>query len=263
MYQIRDLRVKFPGASSEVLEGVNFTVHRGDLFALAGETGSGKTTILRAMSALLPRGVLVSGEIRAEGKDLLRFSEKQMRKYRREEMGVVLQNTADCLDPLLTVGEHLRLASERKMSREEMGGLLRRFGLHEGETLLGYYPFQLSGGMKQRLLIASSSLSSPKLLILDEPTKGLDARRRREIAGEIRRLHRQEEVTILLVTHDLDLAFFLSNRMAVLYRGKIVEEGETKILMKEARSAYLKSLLSVLRQRRFQPEEESKRWERC
>lgn len=255
-YSVNNLQVYFPKEDFYALRDVSIKLKEHSIFALVGETGSGKTMISRAISGMLPKEAQVSGEVMRGLENLLLQSDEKMRKYRQSKIAMVFQNASAALNPLLSLERQLRLSVERKVSIEELIELMRRVQLSGERAFLKLYPFELSGGMKQRFLLAMALLKQPELLILDEPTRGMDFILREEIFQEIRKIHQETSVTVLLITHDLPFARALSNEMAVLYHGQVVECGETKKLFAEPKHPYFRQLISATPEYGFHVEEE-------
>ncbi len=252
LYVVRDLKVYFPLQEMFAVYGVDFDLQKNSVFALVGETGSGKTMISKALTGLLPKGAQVFGKVFWQGEDLLKKSKKDLVKYRQEHIAMVFQSASAALNPLLNLKRQFQLCTNRKLSIQDMTSVLARVGLEDSKDFLKRYPFELSGGMKQRFLLAMALVKDPELLILDEPTRGLDYKMRDEIIQEIKKVHQKTKTCIFLITHDLFFAKALSEQMAVLYKGKIVERGETNRLLQNPIHPYVKSLIHSLPEHGFQ-----------
>lgn len=242
MLEINDLKVSYDGA--EILAGVDLDLLRGDSLAIIGESGAGKTTLGLALMGLLD--ARASGRILLDGKDVLSLDEKERRKMRGKDMAMVFQNVEDALDPLMTVYDQIEeaiLAHREKSDLDDVGDrvrrLLRSVGL--GEEKSESFPHQLSGGEKQRGLIAMAIANDPQVLILDEPTASLDAVTKAEITQLLR--ERIREKIVLVITHDISTAAKLTEKMAVLYAGRIVEMGDTRDLLENPRHPYTRGLI--------------------
>lgn len=257
-YLIRGLKVYFSKSSFYAVDDVDFDLKEHTIFALVGETGSGKTMISRAISGLLPFGAQASGEVLRASENLLLQSKENMRKYRQKHIAMVFQNASAALNPLLSLKKQLRLSCERRLSMSEMTSLMERVHLEATKDFLKKYPFELSGGMKQRFLLAMALIKNPEVLILDEPTRGMDFALRMEILREIEVIYRNSSMSILLITHDLEFARMLSDRMAVLHTGRIVEIGNTEKLFQNPSHPYWKSLLHSTSKYGFQSEKRIK-----
>lgn len=251
-YSIQNLSVFFPANSFYAVKDISFELKGKTVFALVGETGSGKTMISRAVSGLLPEGAKASGKVLRASENLLCCSEEEMRLLRQKSIAMVFQNASAALNPLLSLKRQLDLAAEKKTVGDCFFDVLQRAGLEASPDFLKKYPFELSGGMKQRFLMAMALLKQPELLILDEPTRGLDDARRMEMIREIQKLHRESDACIFLITHDLFFARLVSTEMAVLYKGNIVERGATEKIFAHPLHPYFRALVQALPENGFQ-----------
>lgn len=245
-YTIQNLSVYFPDIPLEAVRDVSFQLKKNRIFALVGETGSGKTMIARAIAGMLPKEAKTAGKVLRGEQNLLTLDKKKMRKHRWQRVSMVQQNAAAALNPLLSLKQHLRLSASEGLSSEDMISLLDRVNLRADAAFLNKRPFELSGGMKQRFLLAISLVKSPELIILDEPTRGLDDELREDLGREIEKMRKSTESAILLITHDLPFAQMLSQDMAVLREGQIVESGETPLLFAQPLHPYFCSLIGAL-----------------
>ncbi len=254
LIEARGVRVDFTtraGTVARALDGADLEVGVGEIVALVGESGSGKTTLARSLMGLQrPSG----GEIRFRGQPL-DYSESALKRF-RGEVQMVLQDAAGSLNPRQTVYEsvaegirlHRRVASDAEGRTEVqlVSAALADAGLRPPERLFLRYPHELSGGQKQRVLIAGALALRPELLIADEPVSSLDASIRGEVLALLLRLREQHELGIVVVTHDLGLAWNIADRIAVMYLGRIVECGTTEEVLGSARHPYTRALLSVV-----------------
>ena len=245
-----------PGGACPVLEDIDLECGEGQAVAVVGESGGGKTMLARAIVRLLPpRASVRSGAIRLGGRDLTRLNEKEMCGIRGRRIGFVFQDPGAALDPLQTVGgallEVLRLHAplSRSAARRRALELLDEVALPGGERVLSEYPHRLSGGMRQRALIAVALAGGPGLLLADEPTASLDRVREGEILDLLARLRRERGLSVVLITHDLSIAARSCDRIAVLYAGRIVEEGEARAVMRSPGHPYTAALLACLDRR--------------
>jgi oligopeptide/dipeptide ABC transporter ATP-binding protein len=252
--EARDLSVEFTtrgGAFARALDGVHVAVQRGEILAIVGESGSGKTTLARALIGLQPP---TSGEVLLEGSPL-RYSTKGLRALRRR-VQMILQDAAGSLNPRQTVyesvAEGIRLhglasrAGEQRSEAELVAAALSEAGLRPPERLFLRYPHELSGGQKQRVLIAGALGLRPELILADEPVSSLDASIRGEILALLLRLRQDLGMGVVVVTHDLGLAWNIADRIAVMYLGRVVECGTTEEVLGRPRHPYTKALLSVV-----------------
>jgi peptide/nickel transport system ATP-binding protein len=254
LIEARGVRVDFitrDGRVARALDGADLSVARGEIVALVGESGSGKTTLARTLMGLQPP---TAGEVVFDG-SLLDYSIRGLREFRRQ-VQMVLQDAAGSLNPRQTVYEsvaegirlHKRVASDAEGRTEVdlVSAALAEAGLRPPEGLFLRFPHELSGGQKQRVLIAGALALRPQLLIADEPVSSLDASIRGEILALLLKLRRELDLGIVVVTHDLGLAWNIADRIAVMYLGRVVECGTTEEVLGSPRHPYTQALLSVV-----------------
>lgn len=250
---IRDLNISYGDGETRtrVVHDVSFSVGAGEVVALVGESGSGKTSTAQAIIGLLSgNGQIDSGSIRLNGEEISRWSEKRLRGIRGPVLSLIPQDPSNSLNPVLTVGEQVRevLDIHGKLSRRDaeqrVVELLTQVGLSQPDLRARQYPHELSGGMKQRVLIAIAIALKPALIIADEPTSALDVTVQRRILDLIDDLRRAYGTAVLLVTHDLGVAADRSDRLVVLQSGRIQEQGKTAEVLAAPKSAYTARLLS-------------------
>ena len=255
LLEVRDLHTHFPvrgglrSASVRAVDGVSFDVKRGEVFGLVGESGSGKTTLGRS---LLKLAQPTTGEILYQGRDLVPLTEKQMRPLRRE-LSLIFQDPNASLNPAMTiaqgVGHPLRihgLARGRAEVRAQVAEMLERVGLSPAEQFLDRYPEDVSGGQKQRLVIARALITRPTFVVADEPVAALDMSVRARVLELMLDLQRELGLTYLFITHDLATARFLCDRIGILYLGNMVEWGPSGEVFGEPRHPYTRSLLDAI-----------------
>ena len=244
---VRNLAISY--GEKQAVHGVNFCLHRGEILVLAGESGSGKSTILRAVMGILDAGVC-AGEILWEGMDVLRLAKDARRKLAGEEIAMVFQNAGASFCPVRTIGSQLyeSVCAHRAWSyaefRERAEALMAQMQLPR--MVLDEYPFRLSGGMAQRAGIAAAMLLQPKLILADEPTSALDALTQVRVAKELMALRRRTGVAMLLVTHHMGLAYYMADRILVLRRGETVEQGAREEIFRHPKEAYTKELIAAV-----------------
>lgn len=241
------------------VDGVTFQLKESETLALAGETGCGKTTIALAVLNLLPENAVSRGKIMYENKNLLLLNEKDMARLRGKEISLVMQNPALALNPVLSIGNQLteplivhRIAkkSEALQIAKE---LLSKLHFKGPANAMRAYPFEMSGGMKQRILIGISVILNPKIIIADEPTKGLDSRLRNMVLEELTLAREMSHSSMVLITHDLEAARAISDRIAIMYAGEIIEIGCTADVFENPLHPYSRGLLESLPERGFKP----------
>jgi peptide/nickel transport system ATP-binding protein len=228
---------------------LSFQVAAGEIFGLVGESGSGKTMCGLALIRLVPATSRVSGSALLEGKDLVAASEREMRKIRGSDIGMIFQEPISALNPVFTLETQLiaSIRAHQKLSKREARvkavELLRLVGIPDPESRLKFYPHQLSGGLAQRAMIAMALSSGARFLIADEPTTSLDVTIQEQIVQLIEQLARVNSISVLFISHDLGVVARLCKRVAVLYAGEIVEIGTTEQLLRDPQHPYTKGLL--------------------
>ena len=244
---VRNLAISY--GEKQAVYGVNFCLHRGEILVLAGESGSGKSTILRAVMGILDAG-FCAGEILWEGTDVLQLAKDARRNLAGEEIAMVFQNAGASFCPVRTIGSQLyeSVCAHRAWSyaefRERAEALMVQMQLPR--MVLDEYPFRLSGGMAQRAGIAAAMLLQPKLILADEPTSALDALTQVRVAKELMALRRRTGVAMLLVTHHMGLAYYMADRILVLRRGETVEQGAREEIFRHPKEAYTKELIAAV-----------------
>jgi peptide/nickel transport system ATP-binding protein len=249
--EVRDLRVEYRGDGRTVVgaDRVSFEIGTGEIFGLAGESGCGKSTIANAVMRLLrPPAQISAGGIRFQGRDVLALDGGELRAFRWRQIAMVFQSAMNSLNPVLTIGEQIGdiFTTHEKLKRRaawgRAGELLELVGIDPGR--LKAYPHQLSGGMRQRVVIAMAVALRPRLLIMDEPTTALDVLVQREILNEIKRLRDELGFAVVFITHDLPLLLELSDRIAVMRDGEVVEYAEAEDLYLRPQHPYTRELLA-------------------
>ena len=252
LLEVKDLQTHFPTRSGLVraVDGVNFHLDRGELLGLVGESGCGKSiTALSVMRLIAPPGKIVNGEIFFDGKDLLKLSGAEMRQMRGDDIAMIFQDPMTSLNPVFTVGEQIAeaLRLHRKLPRKEARRAtieaMREVAIPDPARRVDDYPHQLSGGMRQRVMIAMALACNPKLLIADEPTTALDVTIQAQILELLNELRKQRELAVLLITHDLGVVAEVADRVAVMYTGRIVEESPVDELFARPKHPYTEGLL--------------------
>ena len=252
LLEVTNLKTHFPTRAGLVraVDGVSFYLDGGELLGLVGESGCGKSiTALSIMRLVAPPGKIVGGEIFFDSRNLLTLSDSEMRQIRGDDIAMIFQDPMTSLNPVFTVGEQiaeaLRLHRKlnRKAARDAAIEAMREVAIPDPARRADDYPHQLSGGMRQRVMIAMALACDPKLLIADEPTTALDVTIQAQILELLDNLRKTRELAVLLITHDLGVVAEVADRVAVMYTGKIVEEAPVTELFARARHPYTEGLL--------------------
>src|SRR4026209_2275388 len=252
LLEVKNLETHFPTRAGLVraVDGVSFYIDTGELLGVVGESGCGKSiTALSIMRLIAPPGKIVGGEITFDGKDLLKLSDAEMRQIRGDDIAMIFQDPMTLLNPVFTVGEQIAeaLRLHRKLPRKEARRTtieaMREVAIPDPSRRVDDYPHQLSGGMRQRVMIAMALACNPKLLIADEPTTALDVTIQAQILELLDDLRKQRELAVLLITHDLGVVAEVADRVAVMYTGRIVEESPVDELFARPKHPYTEGLL--------------------
>ena len=254
LLSIEDLAVDFAGTTGTepAVRGISLSVAPGEVLALIGESGSGKSVTAAAVLGLLPPTAQVRGQIDFDGRALLGLPEAALNTVRGQGIGIVFQNSLTSLDPSLRVGAQLQAcaAHRRRLKPAEARDLalqwLDRVGIRDAARVMRAYPHELSGGMRQRVMIAIAVMAEPRLLIADEPTTALDATIQKQILDLLLEINQRYGTAILLITHDFGVVSYLSHRVAVMRAGEIVEQGPTAQLLSAPQHAYTRRLIQAV-----------------
>ena len=255
MLKVDNLRLGFTAGKKTLaaVDGISFAISKGETFALLGESGCGKSATAQGIMRLLPAaGRILEGQVSLEGEPLLSLSEADMRVYRGGRMAMIFQEPATSLNPVLTVGRQIGEVLERHLdlrgaaATERMVDLLRQVGIADPERRLTEYPFQLSGGMKQRVMIAIALAGEPELLIADEPTTALDVTVQAQILELLAKIQVDRGMGMLLITHDLGVVARMAHRIGVMYAGELVEVASREAFFTQPRHPYTQALFEAL-----------------
>ncbi len=261
LLKVENLRTSFFTDDGEIpaVDNVSFHINEGEILGVVGESGCGKSVTSLSIMGLVPSppGRVVGGSILYDDEDLTRATEKRMRTIRGNEIAMIFQEPMTSLNPVFTIGDQLteviRLHKKvgKKEANERAIEMMKLVGLPRAEELLRNYPHQLSGGMRQRVMIAMAMVCDPKVLIADEPTTALDVTIQAQILKLMRKLNQELNTAVLLITHDLGVVAETCERIVVMYSGKVVEEGRVEEIFKNPQHPYTKGLIQSVPDMRY------------
>ncbi|RMC36213.1 ABC transporter ATP-binding protein [Paracoccus alkanivorans] len=252
---VRDLTLDIPtaGGTLHAVRGIDFDLHRGETLCIVGESGSGKSlTSLALMGLLAPKIQRSAARIDFDGTDLLKASRRQLRHLRGARMSMIFQEPMTSLNPAYTIGDQLAetLLLHRKVSRAQARAraveLLEKVGITAAESRLSQFPHQLSGGLRQRVMIAMALMCEPELIIADEPTTALDVTIQAQILRLLVDLQREMNMAMILITHDLGVVARVADKVAVMYAGELVETGSAKAIFRQPAHPYTRGLINCI-----------------
>jgi peptide/nickel transport system ATP-binding protein len=256
LLEVKALHTHFFTDHGEVpaVDGVDLYIEKGEILGVVGESGCGKSVTSLSVMGLVPNppGKIVSGSIHFKGEDLVKVSEKRMRKLRGNKIAMIFQEPMTSLNPVYTIGDQIgeTVRLHRKMSKKEAKQhaveMLKRVGIPRPEQIVDEYPHQLSGGMRQRVMIAMAMSCDPELLIADEPTTALDVTIQAQILELMRDLNDKTGAAIMMITHDLGVVAEICDRVIVMYAGRVVEEGDARQIFKNPQHPYTKGLIKSI-----------------
>ncbi|AET62007.1 peptide ABC transporter ATP-binding protein [Paenibacillus terrae HPL-003] len=258
LLEVTNLRTEFKTAAGTIraVDGVDLSVGKGETLGIVGESGCGKSITSLSIMQLLPKGLgkVAAGEVRFNGENILDYSERKMRSIRGNEMAMIFQEPMTSLNPVFKIGKQIAESARyhhgvsKHKAKAMAVEMLTKVGIPRPEKVAVSYPHELSGGMRQRVMIAMAMVCNPKLLIADEPTTALDVTIQAQILDLMRDLQKSEGTSILMITHDLGVVAEMCDRVVIMYAGQVVEETDVKTLFKEPRHPYTQSLLASLPQ---------------
>ena len=250
MLKIDNITVQY-GNNKPTIEDFNLEISSGEIVAIVGESGSGKTTAIRSVLGLLPgQGKVTKGDIVFEGDSLLKYTDKQWNQCRGTKMSMIFQDCGSMINPNRRIGsqfvEYIRVHENmpKDKAKEKAIEMLDRMRLPQAKDIMRKYPFQLSGGQRQRVGIAMAMTFQPKLLIADEPTSALDVTVQAQVVKELLKLRQKLNTSIILVTHNIGVASYMSHNIGVMYGGRIIEYGESEELINNPKHPYTKMLIN-------------------
>ncbi len=253
--EVKDLAVEFRTDAGQVqaVRGISLSLEKGRTLAIVGESGSGKSVTGRAIMGILAENARVrSGAILFEGRDLLQMSERQLCAIRGDRIAMVFQDPLSSLDPVMRIGKQitevsrLKLGLSRRAAKEKALQLLREVGIQDPQRCFYQFPHQLSGGMRQRIVIAIALAADPEILICDEPTTALDVTIQAQILELLARLKQQRHLSMLFITHDFGVVANVADEIAVMYAGRIAEYGTSREIFYDPRHPYTRALLAAM-----------------
>ncbi|URJ58908.1 ABC transporter ATP-binding protein [Paenibacillus polymyxa] len=258
LLEVTNLRTEFKTAAGTIraVDGVDLSVGKGETLGIVGESGCGKSITSLSIMQLLPKGLgkVAAGEVRFNGENMLDFSERKMRSIRGNEMAMIFQEPMTSLNPVFKIGKQIAESARyhhgvsKHKAKDMAVQMLTKVGIPRPEKVATSYPHELSGGMRQRVMIAMAMICNPKLLIADEPTTALDVTIQAQILDLMRELQKSEGTSILMITHDLGVVAEMCDRVVIMYAGQVVEETDVKTLFKDPKHPYTQSLLASLPQ---------------
>ena len=250
--QIEHCTIRYQNGAPAVSD-VSLSIEKGEIISIVGESGSGKTTLIRAILGLLPPGgKITEGSILFDGRDLVKASQKEMEAIRGRDIAMIFQDVGASMDPIKKIGSQYResIAVHEKLSRRDYRNkavnMLKRMHLTDTDRIMDAYPFELSGGMKQRVGIAMGMTAQPKLLLADEPTSALDVTIQAQVVHQMRQLRDEYGATIILVTHNMGVASYLSDKIGVMCRSEMVEFGPRDEIIFNPKEQYTRDLLDAV-----------------
>ncbi len=255
LLNVRNLKIKFSsrGATTEAVKGIDFYLRENESVAIVGESGSGKTVTAMSLTRLLPPPPIcsVGGEIIYKGEDVAKMDSTQLRKIRGRQIAYIFQEPSTSLNPVFTIGYQIAEAiklhfPEEKNVREKVVESLREVGIRDPEKRYNSYPHELSGGMQQRVMIAMALACEPQLLVADEPTTALDVTIQKQIIELLKSVREKRKNSLLLITHNFGIISELCERVIVMFRGNIVEEGKCADVLKNPQHPYTKALINCV-----------------
>lgn len=256
LIEVKDLRVSFftPAGEVKAVDGISYSLGRNEVMGIVGESGSGKSVEAFSIMGLLQgSGKVVGGQIIFDGEDLLSYSKNQMADLRGKDISMIFQNPMTCMNPVYTVGNQLMEAltcHDKSVSMEEARKraieMLEMVGINNAEKRIDQYPFEFSGGMRQRAMIAMGLICHPKLLIADEPTTALDVTTQEQILMLMKDLQKKNHMSIIFITHNLGVVAEICDSVSVMYAGHIVEQGKVDDIFYNTKHPYTKGLLASM-----------------
>lgn len=249
--KVENLHVK--NKDIKILQDISFDIKKGEVLGIVGESGCGKSTLIRALIQMLENNEeIIEGNISFKDTNLLEMSSKEIRKIKGNEIAVVFQNPGTTLNPIRKIGKqfvealksHIKISKKEALKRAEV--MLEKVNLKDTKCILNSYPFELSGGMKQRVAIALAMILEPELLVADEPTSALDVTVQAQVVNEMMNLRNDLNTSIIIVTHSMGVVSKMADKIAVMYSGTIVEYGDKESILRNPKHPYTKALINAI-----------------
>lgn len=255
LLDVSNLTIQYSKNIEATVKNINFSLDRGEILTIVGESGCGKTTVIRSILGCLPNsGKIINGKILFENQDLLKYNHKDWLSLRGKHIAMIFQDSGNMLNPIQTIGkqfiEYLQIHDDltKKEAYSFAVEMLTRMNLANPENIMKSYPFELSGGMRQRVGIAMAISFKPSLLLADEPTSALDVTTQAQIVKELIEIPRNYGTAMIVVTHNIGVAAYMSDKIMVMKQGEIIEYGKAKDIINSPQEEYTKSLLSAVPQ---------------
>lgn len=248
LLEVKNLHIQYAG--TEMVHGISFSLNPGEVLSLVGESGSGKTSVIRAVLGCLPHeGRVNEGEIIFSGVNMLKNTPKMWRDISGRNISMIFQDSGSMMNPIRTIGsqfveyilEHSSMDPQK--AEKEAKEMLDKMQLPNPDTIMDSFPFELSGGMRQRVGVAMAMFFRPQLLLADEPTSALDVTTQAQVVKELMKICREDGTAIILVTHNLGVATYMSDKIMVMQNGHVVEEGTSEAIIENPQANYTKELL--------------------
>ena len=248
LLEVKNLHIQYAG--TEMVHGISFSLDSGEVLSLVGESGSGKTSVIRAVLGCLPHeGRVNEGEIIFSGVNLLENTPKMWREISGRNISMIFQDSGSMMNPIRTIGSQFveyileHSSMEPQKAEKEAKEMLDKMQLPNPDTIMDSFPFELSGGMRQRVGVAMAMFFRPQLLLADEPTSALDVTTQAQVVKELMKICREDGTAIILVTHNLGVATYMSDKIMVMQNGHVVEEGTSEAIIENPQANYTKELL--------------------
>lgn len=248
LLEVKNLHIQYAG--TEMVHGISFSLDSGEVLSLVGESGSGKTSVIRAILGCLPHeGRVNEGEIIFSGVNILKNTPKMWRDISGRNISMIFQDSGSMMNPIRTIGSQFveyileHSSMEPQKAEKEAKEMLDKMQLPNPDTIMDSFPFELSGGMRQRVGVAMAMFFRPQLLLADEPTSALDVTTQAQVVKELMKICREDGTAIILVTHNLGVATYMSDKIMVMQNGHVVEEGTSEAIIENPQANYTKELL--------------------